>query len=46
MWDLWWTKWLALGQISPSISVSAASFHSTDFSTFTDHSITILAIQS
>jgi hypothetical protein len=32
MWDLWWTKW-RWGSFSPSISVSSANIHSTNFST-------------
>jgi hypothetical protein len=34
MWDLWWTKW-RWGRLSPSISVSPANLHSTNFSTIT-----------
>jgi hypothetical protein len=34
MWDLWWTKW-RWDRFSPSISVSPANFHSTNFSTIT-----------
>jgi hypothetical protein len=30
MWDLWWTKW-RWGKFSPSISVSPANLHSTNF---------------
>jgi hypothetical protein len=34
MWDLWWNK-VALGQVSPSTSVSPANLHSTNFTTIT-----------
>jgi hypothetical protein len=34
MWDLWWTKW-RWGMFSPSIWVSPANLHSTNFSTNT-----------
>jgi hypothetical protein len=33
-WDLWWTKW-RWGRISPSISVSPANLHSTNYYTIT-----------
>jgi hypothetical protein len=34
LWDLWWTKW-RWGRFQPSISVSPANLHSTNFSTIT-----------
>jgi hypothetical protein len=45
MWDLWWTKW-HWGRFSPSASVSAATSHSNNCYTFTNHPImdTIVSI--
>jgi hypothetical protein len=38
MWDLWWTKW-HWDKIYPSISVSPANSHSTNYHKFINHPI-------
>jgi hypothetical protein len=43
MWGLWWTKW-HWGRFSPNTSVSPASFHPTDCSTFIIITTTIIII--